>query len=64
MPMKFYFHRPLHELFSVFFKAGLVMDAMEEPAFTEADANPENIASHVNYTQLPAILAFRLRRMW
>ncbi|KAI1108281.1 S-adenosyl-L-methionine-dependent methyltransferase [Nemania sp. NC0429] len=58
-----YFHRPLHELFSVFFKAGLVMDAMEEPAFTPEDAMPQRIQASVNYTQLPAILAFRMRRV-
>src|SRR5215203_1158671 len=27
-----YFHRPLHELFGVFFQAGFVLDALEEPA--------------------------------
>lgn len=55
-----YFHRPMHELFAIFFKAGLVMDAMEELAFTEEDAE-ERIESSSNYTQLPAILAFRMR---
>ncbi|KAI1188408.1 S-adenosyl-L-methionine-dependent methyltransferase [Nemania serpens] len=58
-----YFHRPLHELFSTFFKAGLVMDAMEEPAFTPDDAVPGRIETSVNYTQLPTILAFRMRRV-
>ncbi|RYC59308.1 hypothetical protein CHU98_g6921 [Xylaria longipes] len=58
-----YYHRPLHELFSTFFKAGLVMDAMEEPAFAPEDAVPEKFESHANYTQLPAILAFRMRRV-
>ena len=63
--MKFvqlYFHRPMFELFSVFFKAGLVMDAMEEPAFTEADAVPESLEAQANFPQLPFLLAFRLRR--
>ena len=50
----------MHELFSTFFKTGLVMDAMEELAFTEEDAE-ERIQSSANYTQLPAILAFRMR---
>lgn len=36
------------------------MDACEELAFTEADADPR-IESAVNFTQLPAILAFRMR---
>lgn len=37
------------------------MDAIEEPAFTAAD-KVESIESHTNFTQLPALLAFRLRR--
>ncbi|KAL2131418.1 hypothetical protein VTI74DRAFT_5129 [Chaetomium olivicolor] len=55
-----YFHRPMHELFTTFFKVGLVMDAMEELAFTEEDLEPR-IESSSNYTQLPAVLAFRMR---
>ncbi len=50
----------MHELFAIFFKVGLVMDAMEELAFTAEDAQ-ERIESSSNYTQLPAILAFRMR---
>ncbi|KAL8397258.1 hypothetical protein RB594_004105 [Gaeumannomyces avenae] len=57
-----YFHRPLHEVFRPFFAAGLVMDAMEEPAFTEEDHDPNRIEASRNYTQLPAILSFRMRR--
>ncbi|KAI0466301.1 S-adenosyl-L-methionine-dependent methyltransferase [Xylaria cf. heliscus] len=58
-----YYHRPMHELFSTFFKTGLVMDAMEEPAFTPEDATPGKLEGHTSYTQLPAILAFRMRRV-
>jgi hypothetical protein len=58
-----YFHRPLHELFGTFFKAGLVMDAMEEPAFTAEDGNPDRVETTSNFTQLPVILAFRMRRV-
>lgn len=50
----------MDEIFTTFFKAGLVMDAMEELAFTEEDAE-DRIESSSNYTQLPAILAFRMR---
>ncbi|KAL8335218.1 hypothetical protein RB598_009423 [Gaeumannomyces tritici] len=57
------FHRPLHEVFRPFFAAGLVMDAMEEPAFTEEDHDPNRIEASKNYTQLPAILSFRMRRL-
>ncbi|AEO64713.1 uncharacterized protein THITE_2010931, partial [Thermothielavioides terrestris NRRL 8126] len=41
-------------------QAGLVMDAMEELAFTEADAE-DRIESSANFTQLPTILSFRMR---
>lgn len=60
---KYYFHRPLHELFATYFRAGLVMDALEEPAFTKEQGNPGMLESHRNFDQLPAILAFRMRRV-
>jgi hypothetical protein len=50
----------MHELFTTFFKAGLVMDAMEELAFTEADAE-DRIEATPNFNQIPFILAFRMR---
>lgn len=53
----------MHELFGIFFKTGLVMDAMEEPAFKEEDGGKDRIESNTNFTQLPAILAFRMRKM-
>lgn len=52
----------MHELFGTFFKTGLVMDGVEELAFTEADAEKERVQAQCNFTQLPAILSFRLRR--
>ncbi|KAK3899267.1 ribosomal protein L11 methyltransferase [Staphylotrichum tortipilum] len=55
-----YFHRPMHELFATFFKVGMVMDAMEELAFTKEDAEAR-LESTRNFTQLPVILAFRMR---
>ncbi|POR33264.1 Uncharacterized protein TPAR_06542 [Tolypocladium paradoxum] len=61
-----YFHRPLHELFGVFFKRELVMDALEEPSFTEEDAEVRQVQraeSHRNYTQIPPIMAFRMRKI-
>ena len=57
---KLYFHRPLHELFRVFFANGLVLDAMEEPTFTdEKNLDPRNPSDH---SQIPFVFAFRLRR--
>lgn len=55
-----YFHRPMHELFRTFFRTWLVMDALEKLEFTEEDTEPK-IESNSNCTQLPAILAFRMK---
>ena len=63
---KLYFHRPLHELFGTFFKRGLVMDALEEPIFSEEYARERGeirAESQSNYTQIPAIMVFRMRRV-
>lgn len=57
------FHRPLHELLAPFFAAGLMLDALEEPTFDESfvdDARPHGSKS---FTQIPKILAFRLRKI-
>ena len=59
--LQVYFHRPIHELFSTFFKTGLVMDRIEEPGFTAEDATPDRLLSTANFVQLPPILGFRLR---
>lgn len=61
--MQIFFHRSFQDLFAVFFKNGLMMDALEEPSFTEEDAEPERAKSTRNFSQLPALLAFRLRNM-
>ncbi|KAM0463068.1 hypothetical protein ACHAPV_003194 [Trichoderma viride] len=60
---QFYFHRPLHELFGVFFKRGLIMDALEEPSFTKEDVVPERLYATANFTQFPALMAFRFKKM-
>lgn len=52
----------MHELLGAFFKHGLVVDALEEPSFTDDDYEPDRIQSTTNFPQLPAILAFRVRR--
>lgn len=42
------------------------MDALEEPSFTEEDAEVRQIGraeSHRNYTQIPPIMAFRMRKI-
>ncbi|EZF58880.1 hypothetical protein H112_08079 [Trichophyton rubrum D6] len=58
-----YFHRPMQEIFAPFFKAGLVLDALEEPNFDEAyvKARDLDIGSLRQFTQFPKILAFRMK---
>jgi hypothetical protein len=60
--VKYYFHRPLHELFGIFFKTGLVMDALEEPAFGQEHSAPKS-ESNLNYHQFPFIMGFRMRKV-
>jgi 2-polyprenyl-3-methyl-5-hydroxy-6-metoxy-1,4-benzoquinol methylase len=58
----YYFHRPLSALLSACFAAGFVLDGFEEPA---TGAVPKSAAplSWDNYTEIPPILAARLRRL-
>jgi 2-polyprenyl-3-methyl-5-hydroxy-6-metoxy-1,4-benzoquinol methylase len=57
----YYYHRPLHELLAPGFAAGLVLDALEEPAFDQDDAVQERPLSLLNYWQFPPVLAARMR---
>lgn len=56
-----YFHRPLHQLLGDAFAAGLVLDALEEPAFDEADFRPDRPLTWTSYPQIPPVMAARLR---
>ena len=53
-----YFHRPLHELFGTFFRAGFVLDALEEPALTPRDTNPHELSWN-NLPGIPPVLVAR-----
>jgi 2-polyprenyl-3-methyl-5-hydroxy-6-metoxy-1,4-benzoquinol methylase len=53
-----YFHRPLHELFGSFFRAGFVLDGLEEPALTPGDTNPHEL-SWSNLPGIPPVLVAR-----
>jgi 2-polyprenyl-3-methyl-5-hydroxy-6-metoxy-1,4-benzoquinol methylase len=57
----YYFHRPLHVLLSAAFAAGLVLDGLEEPAFTAAPLDTRKLLSWDNYPEIPPVLACRLR---
>lgn len=61
---QYYFHRPLHEILSVFFRHSLVLDGLEEPGFTARPSRHGNKElSWQNYNQVPPVMAFRLRRL-
>ncbi|EME76917.1 uncharacterized protein MYCFIDRAFT_147438, partial [Pseudocercospora fijiensis CIRAD86] len=54
------FHRPLWALMEPFFRCGLVLDGIREPAF-EGDPIPSQAQSYHNFQQTPMLLAYRLR---
>ncbi|PPJ56792.1 hypothetical protein CBER1_05976 [Cercospora berteroae] len=54
------FHRPFWALLEPFFKQGLVLDAMREPAF-QGDPVLAQAQSYHNFQQTPMLLAFRLK---
>ncbi len=53
-----YFHRPLHELFDAFFRAGFVLDGLEEPALKTQNMNPHEL-SWSNLPGIPPVLVAR-----
>ncbi len=54
-----YFHRPLHVLLGAAFRAGWVLDGLEEPAFSEPE--PGRPFSWRNFPEIPPVLAARLK---
>lgn len=56
----YYFHRPLSQLLNTGFRAGFVLDGIEEPAFA-GEVEPARVYSWSNYTQIPPVLVARLR---
>jgi 2-polyprenyl-3-methyl-5-hydroxy-6-metoxy-1,4-benzoquinol methylase len=57
-----YFHRPLSMLLGACFAAGFVLDGLEEPTFAQASFDATHV-SWVSYTDIPPVLAARLRPM-
>jgi 2-polyprenyl-3-methyl-5-hydroxy-6-metoxy-1,4-benzoquinol methylase len=59
----YYFDRPLHILFNACFRAGLVMDGLEEPPFDPPhdSAQIRRALSWANYHEIPPVLVARLR---
>jgi ubiquinone/menaquinone biosynthesis C-methylase UbiE len=56
---QYYFHRPVSSILRVFFKAGFVLDGLEEPSFR--DINSDRVFDNV-YRNIPPALVCRLRR--
>lgn len=57
---QYYFHRSLSDLLGACFRAGFVIDAMEEPTF-DATATPNRPFGWENYHEIPPVLIARLR---
>jgi 2-polyprenyl-3-methyl-5-hydroxy-6-metoxy-1,4-benzoquinol methylase len=61
---QYYFDRPLHALFNACFRAGLVLDGLEEPAFNHPHDGSKvgrMLISWVYYNEIPPELVARLR---
>jgi SAM-dependent methyltransferase len=58
---QYYFDRPLHRLLGPFFAAGLVLDALEEPAFDESVPSRQQTRWGGSFHEIPPVLAARLR---
>ncbi len=56
----YYFHRPLCELLNECFRAGFVMDGIEEPAFPPGTEASRPLA-WANFPQIPPVLVARMR---
>ena len=60
---QYYFDRPLHVLFNACFRAGLVLDGLEEPAFNypHDGSQPSRMLGWAHYHEIPPVLVARLR---
>jgi ubiquinone/menaquinone biosynthesis C-methylase UbiE len=56
---QWYFHRPLSELFRVWFRHGFLLDGIEEPVLAQEDVRPGSTAGV--FVEVPPILAARMR---
>ena len=57
---QYYFHRPLAVLFGVCFRAGFVLDGIEEPAFP-APIDPGRPLAWSQFQGIPPVLVARMR---
>lgn len=57
---QYYFHRPLHVLLDTCFRAGFVLDGLEEPGFQEASRDRRSVNAG-NFHEIPMVMAARMR---
>lgn len=57
---QYYFHRTLQELLGSSFRAGFVLDALEEPGLSPTDEQRERL-NWLAYSEIPPVLIARLR---
>jgi 2-polyprenyl-3-methyl-5-hydroxy-6-metoxy-1,4-benzoquinol methylase len=57
---QFYFHRPISVLFNACFRAGFVLDGVEEPGFEHARDHARDLNA-ANFAEIPFVLAARVR---
>lgn len=55
----YYFHRPLNVIFNACFRAGLVLNGLEEPAFGESQGSSRALGWSGNFKQIPPVLVTR-----
>lgn len=58
----YYWHRPLNDLLSAGFRAGLVLDGLEEPVFPP-ETQSKSVIGWGHFTEIPPVLVARLRRV-
>jgi hypothetical protein len=56
----YYFHRPLNVLFNAAFRAGFVLDGLEEPVF-DASLEPTSALNWTCFHDIPPALVARMR---
>ncbi len=56
-----YFHRPLNVLLGTAFRAGFVLDGLEEPAFPVNHPDNNRLLGWSKFSQIPPVLVVRLR---
>ena len=59
----YYWDRPLHLLLADAFAAGLVLDGMEEPAFSPDDEQGSILGWGGKFSEIPPVLVCRLRKV-